>query len=124
MRVTPNRRASQRIASGAGLRLAGRTVRSLLPQDTCIGNFTTAPQAFCREQDKPVHDQESGRDQRGGKPRADGFLQHQAEDTGRNRCDNKQPAKFRVGVPQADFPVPDGSAQALEDFNPIFAKKR
>jgi len=81
------------------------------------------PQAFCREQDQPVEDQEGRRGQRGCEQCPDGFLQHQSKDPGRNRSNDEQPAELRVGVRRANFPVPDGSAETLEDLDPVFEKK-
>jgi hypothetical protein len=78
-----------------------------------------APQPLGSKEDEAVDDQERRGQQGGREQAADRFFECQAQDPGRDRAQDQQPVKFRVGVRRRDLAVADGTPETFEDLDPV-----
>src|SRR5438270_11715698 len=78
-----------------------------------------ATQELRAVEQEAVQDQEEGGRARGGEDMPELVLEQEAEDPGRDRPDDEQPAQLRVHVVGSDLALAEAAAEAAHDPHPV-----
>ena len=95
------------------------TFRAIRASSSSVGLGRAPPQRLGAEEDHAVEREEDARVLRRGEELPQPVLQQQAEDPGRDRGDDDQPAELRIGVVGADLAVAERASDPFDDPHPV-----
>ena len=111
--------AACEVPTAIAWRQVSRAIRSSLSGDVLAERRRAAAQPLEGEQEHAVEGQEGGGRGSRGEERAQGVLEQQPEDAGRDGADHEQPAQARVDIVGRDLAVAQRAQQARRDPPPV-----